>query len=230
MFKIIPIENSILNPTLWVGSFEWREPITTLTDLLTSIVCLFLFLHLKNYKGTKTESFKNYKYYFVFFSLSMFSAAWFGHGLQAYLGFDWKKIGWVLSSFGFLQIELATLKDVKSLLSKKLHQFLTILIYIQFAVMVPLMVYHQNFKIPQLNSTLAFVLLILPLQAYLYSKTKNKGHLIIVGTILYAAIPGSIYNNQLSISHWFNYHDISHVMMTVFMIFIFRGVIKIAKI
>jgi len=230
MFKFTAIEDSILNPTLWIGNFEWREPITTLTDLLTSMVCLSIFIYLKNYKGAKSESFKHYKYYFLFFFFSMFSAAWFGHGLQAYVDFDWKKIGWVLSSFGFLQIEIATLKDVKTYISKKLHNFLNVSFYIQFAILVPLMVYYQNFKIPQLNSTLAFVLFVLPLQSYLYYKTKNKGHLIIVGTILYAAIPGSIYNNKLSLSPWFNYHDISHVLMAVFMLLIFRGILKIAKV
>ena len=34
----------ILNPTLIIGEFEWREPITTLTDSLTGFVCIFAFI------------------------------------------------------------------------------------------------------------------------------------------------------------------------------------------
>ena len=29
----------ILNPTIWIGDLELREPITGLTDFITAIVC-----------------------------------------------------------------------------------------------------------------------------------------------------------------------------------------------
>ena len=159
----------------------------------------------------------------------MFSAAWFGHGLQAYVSFDWKKIGWVLSSLGFLQIELGTLKDAQNLISKKLYSILKNGVYLQFIILVSLMVYYQNFKIPQINSTLTFVLFVLPLQIYLYLKNKNKGHLIVISAIVYAALPGVIYNNQVSLSKWLNYHDISHLLMASFMLILYQGVVKIVK-
>jgi hypothetical protein len=228
MLNFVANEDPILNPTLWIGSFEWREPVTTLTDLLTAIVCFYAFLQFKKYQGNKSTSFVNYQYYFLFFSISMLSAAWFGHGLQAYFGFDWKKIGWVMSSIGFILIEFATIKELKNTLKPSIINFFKTAFIIQFIVLVSLMVYYQNFKIPQLNSTITFILFVLPLQVFAYIKSKKTGHLIVLGTIAFAIIPGLVYNNQLSFGKWFNYHDISHVLMALFMFLMFKGTSKLS--
>lgn len=228
MLNFVANQDPILNPTLWIGNFEWREPITTLTDMLTAVVCLFIYFQFKKYKGEQSASFVNYQYYFLFFAISMASAAWFGHGLQAYVGFDWKKIGWVMSSIGFILIEFGSLKELKQFLKPSIYKTLQLSFVIQFIILVALMVYYQNFKIPQLNSTLTFILFVLPLQIFSYYKTKKKGHLIVIATVAFALLPGLVYNNQLSFGKWFNYHDISHVLMTCFMILMYKGTSKLS--
>jgi hypothetical protein len=228
MFSLVKNENPILNPTLWIGNFEWREPVTTLTDLVTAFVCLYAFIQFKKYKGRKSTSFTNYKYYFFFFFISMASAGCFGHGLQAYIGFDWKKIGWVMSSIGFLNIEFGSIKELENKLKPSIIKLFKTTFIIQFIVFVSLMIYYQNFKIPQLNSTVTFILFVLPLQILAYAKSKDKSHLIILGTIVFALIPGLVYNNQLSFGKWFNYHDISHILMATFMFFMFKGTFKLS--
>jgi len=228
MFNFVTNENPILNPSLWIGNFEWREPITTLTDLLTASVCFYAFLQFKKEKIHQSISFKNYQDYFLFFSISMFCAAWFGHGLQAYLGFDWKKIGWVMSSLGFISIEFASIKELKSNIKPSVYNLFKVVFIVQFIVFVVLMLSYQNFKIPQLNSTITFLLFVLPIQVFSYLKFRKKGYLIIIGTIVYALIPGLIYNNQISFGRWFNYHDISHVLMAVFMYSMYKGATKLS--
>ena len=228
MFHIVANQDPILNPTLWIGNFEWREPVTTLTDVLTATVCLFAFLQFKKYQGEKSSSFINYKYYFLFFAISMFSAGFIGHGLQAYLCFDWKKIGWVMSSLGFLCMEFGSIKELENTLKPSIIKLFKTAFIIQFIIFVSLMIYYQNFKIPQLNSTVTFILFVLPLQIFAYNKSKNKSHLIILGTIVFALLPGLVYNNQLSFGKWFNYHDISHVLMAMFMFFMYKGTFKLS--
>lgn len=228
MIEFIIDENSILNPTLLWGDFEWREPITTLTDQLTALVCLFAYLQFVYYKGKKSNSFEYYKYFFLFFFMGMTSAAWLGHGLQAYLSFGWKTIGWIFSSIGFLLVELGTLKDINNILPQNWIKGLKIFSFIQFITFVTLMISTQNFIFPQLNSTVSLVLFTLPLQLFTYIKTRNKAHLYIVLTILYAVLPGYVYNNKISFHHWLNYHDISHLLMSLYMVFFFISTSKIA--
>lgn len=228
MLNLVDSETPMLNPTLWIGNFEWREPVTTLTDFVTALVCFYAFIQFSKYKGSKSSSFKNYQYYFLFFAISMTSAAWFGHGLQAYVGFDWKKIGWVTSSIGFICIQFGTINELENILKPQIIKFFKSAFTVQFVVLVSLMVYYQNFKIPQLNSTITFILFVLPLQIYAYSKTKKKGHLIVIGTIVFALVPGLVYNNQISISKWLNHHDISHLLMAVFMFSMYKGASKLS--
>lgn len=228
MLNFTANEDVILNPTLWIGSFEWREPITTLTDLLTAFVCFYAFFKFKNYTGNKSISFSYYQYYFLFFALGMASAAWFGHGLQAYVGFNWKIIGWVMSATGFLLLEIGSLNELKSHLPERLSNGFKIIFYVQYIVFVGLMILTKDFVIPQVNSTLSLILVVLPLQVYAYSKNKNKAHALVFGAILYGAIPGLVYNNQISLSNWFNYHDISHVLMALFMVAIYIGTSKLS--
>lgn len=221
-------EDPILNPTMWIGNFEWREPVTTLTDFLTALVCFYAFYHFNKYKGEKSQSFVNYKFYFLFFAIGMTSAAWFGHGLQAYVGFNWKIIGWIMSATALLSMEIGSIKELKSIISDKVISILQILFVIQYIVMVTLMISSKNFVIPQLNSTISLILFVIPIQLIAYIKTKQKGHAYIFGAIIYGALPGLIYNNQISISKWFNYHDISHVLMAIFMFIIFKGTSNIS--
>ncbi|MCT4579886.1 MAG: hypothetical protein N4A35_00590 [Flavobacteriales bacterium] len=221
-------EDPILNPTLWIGNFEWREPVTTLTDFLTALVCFYAFYHFNNYKGEQSSSFVNYKFYFLFFAIGMTSAAWFGHGLQAYVGFEWKIIGWVMSATALLSMEIGSIKELRNLIPNKIISLLQVLFVIQYIVMVTLMVSSKNFVIPQLNSTISLILFVIPIQLIAYIRTKQKGHAYIFGAIIYGALPGLIYNNQISISKWFNYHDISHVLMAIFMFIIFKGTSNIS--
>ena len=75
--------DEILNPTIYLGNFEWREPITTLTDFMVAIVASFGYYKFKSYKGIKSSSFTYFKFYFLCFAVGMTSAAWLGHGLAS---------------------------------------------------------------------------------------------------------------------------------------------------
>jgi hypothetical protein len=86
---------------------------------------------------------------------------------------------------------------------------------------------YTNFKIAQISASVLLIGFVFPIHIFNYSKTKSKGSGLIVLTILYALIPAFTYNNQISISKWFNYHDISHVLMSVFMLLMFFSTRKL---
>lgn len=216
----------ILNPTIFLGSFEFREPVTTLTDFLTALVAWYAFYRLQTYRGEKPKHFILYKAYFLAFAIGMTSAAWFGHGLQAYVGPELKVIGWVMSAFAFLMFGMATTKEVETLLPKWLISGIRIWMVVQFSLMVSMMIYPvtRDFVLPQINSTLFLIFMILPMHLLNYWKTKNRGSLMILRAIAFGIIPGLVYNNQISLNRWFNYHDISHVLMAIYMFLIYMAI------
>jgi hypothetical protein len=160
----------------------------------------------------------------------MTSAAWFGHGLQAYVGPEFKRIGWVCGASGLLLFGLGSLWKIKSFISSNLYQIIRGLFIGQYLFFVFLMLnpVYSDFIYAQLSSTVSLIAFIFPLQIFNYIKTKSKGGLIIIATILYSIIPGLVYNNQISIDKWFNYHDISHVLMAIFMTSMIIGTFRIS--
>ena len=115
--------DDILNPTIYLGSFEWREPITTLTDFLVAIVAIFGYYKFKSYKGIKSSNFNFFKFYFLCFAVGMTSAAWLGHGLQAYVGPEFKRIGWICGATALLLFGLGSFDLIKTQFNKTAPRF-----------------------------------------------------------------------------------------------------------
>ena len=85
----------VLNPTIFIGELEIREPITSLTDFLTACVSgVSFFFFLFHNKNSKNKSFVFFKFYFLCYFIGMTSAAFLGHAFQAYLPKEVKIIGW----------------------------------------------------------------------------------------------------------------------------------------
>jgi len=222
----------INNPTVYLGWFEWREPITTLTDLLISLICLYAVLSYARYKGKKSNNFIYYQGYFICFSIGMMSAALLGHGLVAYVGTEWKVVGWTISILGYTFLGIASLIQIKLITPKLYFNSIRLLFLLQIAIFLILILnpYTHNFKITQIGSVVSLIGFILPIHIYNYNKTKQNGSLLIVSSIICGLFPAIIYNTQFSISHWFNYHDISHVLVSINMIIIFMGTKRLSMI
>ena len=223
---------SILNPTIFIGDFEWQEPVTTLTDFLVAIVCwVAFFLFSKNDKSSIT--YKWFRAYFLIFAIGMTSAAWLGHGLQAYVVPEMKLIGWLCGATGILFLQTGSFRLIRNKLPKILQRFLPIWFVLQWLVAVVLMLTRISegialaFQVTQVNSAIGFMVFLLPMHVFSWKKLGVKQSRIIVIATFYSAIPGFVYSNQISIHRWFNYHDISHVLMAIFMTIMFLGLNRI---
>jgi len=219
--QIVDSFDPILNPTLIIGEFEWREPITTLTDSLTGFVCIFAFVVFSKYKGKKSESFKYFKIFFLLFSIGMMSAAWFGHGLAAYVTPRWKVIGWVINSAANLFLGLATLKEITPLIKPHIARWIKFVFISQVSIFIVFMLIPSTsfFGLAQLCSLLSLIGMVLPMHIFNFFKTKSQGSKLFIIAIGMGVLPGIIFNTQLSVNRWFNYHDISHVVMaTIFFV------------
>jgi len=224
--------DDILNPTIYLGNFEFREPITTLTDFMVAIVASFGYYKFKSYKGIKSSSFTFFKFYFLCFAVGMTSAAWLGHGLQSYVGPEYKRIGWICGASALLLLGIGSFELIKTQFNKTVFKVLRVLFVGQYISLTFLMLNPStsDFILAQLSSTISLILFILPIHLYNYLKTKDLGSGYILLTIFYSIIPGFIYNKQISINKWFNYHDISHVLMAVFMLFMIVSTSKLSMI
>ncbi|MCB9262862.1 MAG: hypothetical protein H6607_10850 [Flavobacteriales bacterium] len=231
---ILLMMNSILNPTVWVGSFEWREPVTTLTDFLVALVCWFAYFSFGKIVS-KHVSFKWFKNYFLIFAIGMTSAAWLGHGLQAYVPDYAKVVGWICGATGLMFLQLGSFKIIENRVGLTVKIWLPKWFVFQWILAVLLMIFmlqygiENAFKVTQINSSVALILMVLPMHLFASKKLNLTGSKIVASALFYSIIPGIVYSNQLSINHWFNYHDISHLLMAVFMTIMYFGLRRVIE-
>ena len=203
-----------------------------INDMSISLVCIYAVYKFSKYKGKKSHNYLFYKMYFLCFAIGMMAAAWLGHGLVAYFGIEWKLIGWGMSVLGYFFLGTATLLEIISITQKTALNFIKILFYLQIATFLFLIInpYTSGFKIAQFAAVTSLIGFILPLHVFNYIKTKKSGSLIVFISILCGILPAVVYNTQFSLSKWFNYHDISHVLVAVNMYITFQGAKRLSMI
>lgn len=227
---MIESPDSILNPTVFIGTLELREPVTAVTDFMIAIACAVAFWILTTSKKERSDSFHYYRGFFLMYALGMTFAAWIGHGLQAYFGPEWKMLGWFCSMTGQALLVLGSLIEVKSFMKPIIYKTIVGALLAQFVVFTVLILNPstRGFEVPQTASVIVLTGFVIPLQLFGYLKNNNIGSLLVVSAIVYGIVPGYVYNNQISLNKWFNYHDISHVLVVVYMIIMTFALRKLA--
>ena len=220
---------SILNPSIWIGEFEIAEPVTSSTDLLVALVSLIGFILLiRATPNQRTDLHSYFKFYFFFFFLGMLSAALFGHAFKTHINPNFKVIGWSASLLAQLFLCLGSLFSAQNLINIKWFNIIRYSLYIQCIIYLFFVVITANFTLTQIALSVMLLGFALPLNIYAYRKTKSNGNLWLLLAINLAIFTAFMFNLKWSFSKWFNYHDISHTLMSIVTCFVVIGATKLS--
>ena len=220
---------SILNPSIWIGEFEIAEPVTSSTDLLVSLVSLMgFFILIRANPNQRTDLHPYFKFYFLFFFFGMLSAALFGHAFKTHVHPNFKVIGWSTSLLAQLFICLGSLFSAQNLLSTKWFNIIWYTLYIQCTIYLFFVITTANFILTQIALAVMLLGFALPLNIYAYLKTKSNGNLWLLLAINLAIFTAFMFNLKWSFSRWFNYHDISHTLMSIVTTFVVIGATRLS--
>lgn len=204
------------------------EPTTVITNLITGGLCLYFFKKLTQQPVQFTLG-SNWKFFFLYMGISSIIGA-FTHGLKSYFGNDnyyylwlFMNLSGIPCSYFLLQanIELSKLSDSLKQLLKKLSIVLT-------ATLTLLVIGLNDFLFIKINA--GFVIL---LTLYNHLKRYNEGHQgngFIFAGFLVSTLSILVHTMKLSYSDWFNFKDISHVIMSISLYIIFIGVMLKMKV
>ena len=220
---------SILNPSIWIGEFEIAEPVTSSTDLLVALVSLIGFILLiRATPNQRTDLHSYFKFYFFFFFLGMLSAALFGHAFKTHINPNFKVIGWSASLLAQLFLCLGSLFSAQNLINKKWFNIIRYSLYIQCIIYLFFIITTANFTLTQIALAVMLLGFALPLNILAYRKTKSNGNLWLLLAINLAIFTAFMFNLKWSFSKWFNYHDISHTLMSIVTSFVVIGATKLS--
>lgn len=202
------------------------EPVTVLTNLLITAVCLFAFFKLGKFE--KKNSVTNlFRYFFLFMGLATATGGILGHGLLYLTGQVGKLPGWYISMLSIAFIERAAIQHSKPLMHNYWGNFFSILNYVEVAVFLILAFITLNFRFVEAHATYGLFVIVFCFELYTYYKKKDNGSkYMFVGTVL-AAAAALTHTFKLSLHEWFNYNDVSHVIMATGIYFYYLGAINL---
>lgn len=190
------------------------EPVTTATDLIVSAVCFYAFFRLLQ-KNRSELYFKYFNWFFLTMGLATAIGGLIGHGFLYAFSFEWKLPGWLTSMLSISLLERASIEYAKPLLKPKLRVFLDWANIIELLLFMTLTFSTLNFFFVEVHSAFGLLVVNTPLHVYVYWKTKSEGSKYMLVAISFAMFSAIVFMNEISVHKWFNYFDISHLIMAM---------------
>ena len=209
-------------PSIRILGIRVDEPVTTLTDLFVSAVCLMAFFKLRAARVTGNAHLF-FKAYFLLMGLATFFGGVVGHGFLYLLTFEWKLPGWILSMISVASIERSAIEQAKPLVDRRVGRFFLGLNIVELLTIMTVTIATLNFKWVEFHSGYGLLAVVLPFHLYIWYRTRDKGSGLIIIAVLIACAAALIFMNKISLHTWFNYLDISHTVMAVGAYVFYRG-------
>lgn len=205
-----------------VAGLTIGEPVTSLTDIVLAVISFTLFARIKN---RLNESFFNnsWRMFFLFMGISTGTGA-LAHALNGSDAIRWYNTLFmamtVFSSIAVFFALKATIRFTK--MYSGIRTALTIANYTLLLVFTIYTVVTNNFEIFKIHAAAGlFLIFITHLVAWLRSHTGSGWIMSGMGISFFTVL---IHTKQFSLSPWFNYKDISHVIMMVSLVMIYNGI------
>lgn len=186
-----------------------QEPVTALTDLLVSGVCLYAFLKLKTSKASTSLL----RYYFLTMAFATAYGGIVGHAFMNYLEFGWKVPGWLMSMLSVALLERSAITHARPLLTEKQGNFFTWLNSIELVILTIIVLVTLNFKFVEAHAAYGLLVIVFSFEAYIFKMNRAEGSVLFLVATGIAALAATVHLSQFTIHTWFNHLDLSHVLM-----------------
>lgn len=215
-------------PPIHIFGIRVDEPITTLTDLLVSVVCFYAFYSLSK-KKLPGRTYLYFRYYFLLMGLATFLGGIVGHGFLYLLSFEWKLPGWITSMLSVAMIERSAIQHAKPLIKPRIGKSFLIINVIELVIIMTITMITLDFGWVEFHSGYGLLGVVAPFHGWVYYKTRDRGSAFILLGVLLAYVAALFYMNKVSFHTWFNYLDISHTVMAIAAFVFYLGAINLNK-
>lgn len=217
---------SSIQPDLWIGDVRITEPVVALTSFLLTFVCGYAWLRLG--AAARTTYTWWLRAFFLCMGLSSLYGGVFGHAFLHLVPFGMKAPGWLLGMAATAALAQAAVEDARSYLPSGWSRVLTWLNWGGFAAAAVAVVWYLFFPLVEAHAAFCLLLLVLPLQFLGLRQNANSRHnALIIWGIGFSALAVVPHLLKFSLSPWFCYFDLGHVLMcAAFWAFMRAGDVK----
>ena len=204
------------------------EPMTAFTDLIVSFVCFRSFILLQR-KKEKEIFYHLYCYFMLVMGFATLYGGLVGHAFLYALSFAWKVPGWIISMLSVGLAERAAIIHARPLLKSHIGNFISTANIFEVLIMIGVAVSTLNFFFVELHATYGLLLVVSSFEVFILHRTKDKGSKTILWAVGVSALAASVHLSKISLYKWFNYLDLSHVLIAVSSYLFFLGIRKIKE-
>jgi hypothetical protein len=213
---------SLTQPSISFLGLRIDEPVNMLTDLIVTTICFLALFQLSKRKiPGKTQLY--FRRYFLLLGLATLLGGIIGHGFLYAFSFAWKLPGWIVSMLSVAFIERSSIEYARPYINERIGKAFLILNIIELLTVMTITISTLNFEWVELHSGYGLLAIVLPFHSYVYFKTGDKGSKVILSAVLIACMAALVFRNQFSLHKWFNYIDLSHLLMAIAVFIFYRG-------
>ena len=200
------------------------------TDLIWAMVCLVSFIKLTSMKAQLSEAGNWFRWMFILMAIAVFLGAFMGHGFQYLLGHEGKYPGWIISMWGVACMERSAIAYAGERVSERLARIMSIANITELVLFHGLILYFGSFYLVEIHAAYGLVVIAFPLHFLVFRKTGSKASKKVLIGILVATSAVVVHLTGFYIHPvWFNYHDVSHIILAVATYIYYLGAKEMVK-
>ncbi len=224
------------------------EPVTTLTDLIISGICLYAFIVLRR-TSTRSTLHNYLTYYFLSMAAATFIGGVIGHGflyrfdaewrlpdrlteiISHIVGMHrihgannpWKLPGWLAGMVAVTCMERASIEYARPLIGSTAARFFFALTLIELGGFALLTVATLNFLFVGIHALLGVIVTTFLFNWFVYYKSRDAASRHFLIGVGFSAAAATSFVNGRDIAVWLTRVDISHIFMALSAWFFLRG-------
>jgi hypothetical protein len=202
-----------------------NEPVTAITGLFISVGCWMAYRKLDRRNPANWPA-RMMAWFFIFLGLSNFFGSLAGHAFYERLGLLWKVPGW---SLGMVAVGLVAQTSIARWNGqgpvKPAAIALSILNITVFSVLLYFAVDQLNFKMVEMYSAFGLVGIMLPIEIRLHRNEISGASIWMLKALIPAVVAVLLHILKFSVSPWFNFFDLGHVLLCGTVVYFFRSTV-----
>ena len=211
-----------IQPSIELFNIRIDEPVTTLTDLIFAAVCFFFFFRIMNHAGSGKIRI-HFMYFFLTLGLSAFFGGLLGHAFLYGISAPWKLVSWI---FTLVSVGIMTqaLIEISNTLIKPFYSRMVTWINLLFLLMALFYtIWTLDFIAVKYYTTFGMLAVVGSLSYLIYQKTGSRGVVSLMIAVGIGLVSVVVFSYEWGFSPWFNHNDISHVILTISALILYKG-------
>lgn len=213
-------------PPIYIFDIKIQEPVTSLTDLIVGVACIWCFFLLKK-QNRPEKPFVYFRLFFILMGIATILAGILGHAFFYAAGMWLKAPGWIISMISIMCIERGCIEHATPLIKPRIVSVFKVVNIIELLTFMFLAFYFLEFKYVQAHSTYGLVVVVFAFELYVYRKTRMESIKYILYAVASMVVCATVYLTKLSIHPYFNHADLAHMFMLLSAILAYKGISRL---